>query len=136
MKQRSVFAEEWRECLRAHYTHVVRIQDVLTERTLISVMQEAGFSDEDLANLRLQATMHMDDVDPDFQPDPATVEMIQASMPKNEPETASAVEVEVEVVGEEDEEAEEAAEAEEEAPPVSEEYYAPPDDDPHQLSLF
>ncbi|MCC6614022.1 MAG: hypothetical protein IT320_11140 [Anaerolineae bacterium] len=130
MKQRSIFAEEWRECLRAHYTHVVRIQDVSTERTLISVMQEAGFSDADLAELRLQATMHMDDVDPDFQPDPATVAMIQASAPKEEPPLPPVAEV-TDVDDEETDEAEE-----EETPPVSEEYYAPPDDDPHQLSLF
>jgi len=130
MKQRSVFAEEWRECLRAHYTHVVRIQDVSTERTLISIMQEAGFSDEDLANLRLQATMHMDDVDADFQPDPATVEMIKAQMQEAEPAPVSAVEI----TDEDEEDIEEAVDEEES--PVNDEYYAPPDDDPHQLSLF
>ena len=130
MNQRSVFAEDWRECLRSHYTHVVRIQDVLTERTLISVMYEAGFSDADLAELRLRATMHMDDVDADFQPDPATIEMIKAHVQNDDATAVSAVEI-----ADEDEEDTETDEREEE-PPLNDEYYAPPNDDPDQLSLF
>ncbi|MCL4247214.1 MAG: hypothetical protein KJ065_03565 [Anaerolineae bacterium] len=136
MKQRSVFADEWRECLRAHYMHVVRIGDISTEPTLISVMQEAGFSETELAELRIRATMHVDDVGADFQPDAAVVEMIKSQMEASP--AAEIMETAPEVVAAEPGEAENEADMPpaEEEPPPNEEYYAPPDDSPHQLSLF
>jgi hypothetical protein len=63
------FAEEWRECLRAHYMHVIRVRDRVTEPSLTVVMGQAGFSDAELAELRVRATMHVDDVADDFTPD-------------------------------------------------------------------
>lgn len=136
MKQRSVFADEWRECLRAHYMYVVHVGDISTEPTLISVMQEAGFTETELAELRVRATMHVDDVGADFQPDAAVVEMIKSQM---EPAQAAAVmETVPEAVATETDEAEGETDTPpaEEEPPPNEEYYAPPDDSPHQLSLF
>lgn len=67
----NVFADEWRECLRAHYQHVIRVQDKVTEPSLTVVMHEAGFSDADLRALRLQATLRAEDVGEDFVPDMA-----------------------------------------------------------------
>ena len=136
MSESSIFAGEWRDCLRAHYTHVVRAQDGLTERTLISVMHEAGFSDEELIELKLRATLHVDDVGADFVPDAALFEAIALPDAPAPEAVAAAAENTAAAVEAEDES--EAADAEDdpEPPPASEEYYAPPDDTPRQLSLF
>jgi len=65
----NVFADEWMECLEAHYMHVIRTKDKVTEPSLSIVMHSAGFSDKQLAELRVRATMHIDDVGEDFVPD-------------------------------------------------------------------
>ena len=65
----NIFADEWIECLEAHYMHVIRINDKVTEPSLSIVMQDAGFSDAQLAELRVRATMHVDQVGADFVPD-------------------------------------------------------------------
>ena len=65
----NIFADEWMECLEAHYMHVIRINDKVTEPSLSIVMHSAGFSDTQLSELRVRATMHVDDVSPDFVPD-------------------------------------------------------------------
>jgi hypothetical protein len=63
------FAQAWRDCLQAHYMHVIRSEDHVTEPTLTHVMQDVGFTAYDLAELRVRATMHVDDVGVDFVPD-------------------------------------------------------------------
>jgi hypothetical protein len=65
----SIFSEEWRDCLRAHYTYVVRMGDQGTERTLRGVMHEAGFGEGELRELYVLATAHVDDAGGDFVPD-------------------------------------------------------------------
>jgi len=65
----SVFADEWRACLRAHYMHVIRERDTATERTLVDVLRRIGFTEAELAELRVLATMHVDQVGADFSPD-------------------------------------------------------------------
>ncbi len=65
----NIFADEWVECLEAHYMHVIRIKDKVTEPSLSIVMHSAGFTDAQLAELRVRATMHIDDVGADFVPD-------------------------------------------------------------------
>lgn len=69
MDQRSVFFEEWLRSLREQYKHVVRNDDRVTLPTLSAVMQNVGFSEDELAQLRVEATMHVDDVGADFVPD-------------------------------------------------------------------
>ncbi|MEP7294084.1 MAG: hypothetical protein ABI835_20015, partial [Chloroflexota bacterium] len=64
-----IFSDEWRECLIAHYTSVMRAEDKKTERTLRGVMLEAGFTDSELREITVRATAHVDDVDADFVPD-------------------------------------------------------------------
>src|SRR4029078_7222319 len=64
-----IFADDWVECLEAHYMHVIRINDKVTEPSLSIVMHSAGVSDAQLAELRVRATMHVDAVDKDFVPD-------------------------------------------------------------------
>ncbi|PJF42433.1 MAG: hypothetical protein CUN55_10035 [Phototrophicales bacterium] len=43
-KRRSVFFEEWQDCLYAHYLHVIQTGDEITQPTLEKVLVEAGIS--------------------------------------------------------------------------------------------
>jgi hypothetical protein len=134
-----IFADEWRECLRAHYMHVIRTRDKVTEPSLTVVMHQAGFDTSELAELRVRATMHQDDVGADFVPDleiledEARVIAVGAPEPAEQLATQGEVPVEAEALIEAVEEA--AAEAE---LLVEEPLPEPPDepDAPQQLTLF
>lgn len=65
----SVFSDDWRDCLREQYQYVVRQQDRVTERSLLVVLHQVGFSDDELRQLKLAATMRADDLPDDFVPD-------------------------------------------------------------------
>lgn len=65
----NIFVDDWYACMRAHYMHVIRTNDRVTLPSLTVVMKRVGFSESDLAELRVQATMHVDDVGTDFTPD-------------------------------------------------------------------
>jgi hypothetical protein len=75
------FAQAWRDCLQAHYMHVIRSADHVTEPTLTQVMQDVGFTEHDLTELRVRATMHVDDVGADFVPDLAILQTAETSAP-------------------------------------------------------
>ena len=90
MTNENIFAEEWRDCLRAHYRYVVRQRDEVTMRSLVQVMHEVGFSDDDLRALYVEATLRADDLDPDFLPDLSRFQVaampVSAAPPASEPE--------------------------------------------------
>lgn len=69
MSSSDIFADDWRDCLREQFRHVVRAQDKITEASLLSVMHEVGFSESELAELRVLATMRADAMPDDFSPD-------------------------------------------------------------------
>lgn len=69
MEQRSVFFEEWIKSLREQYKYVVRNNDQVTLPSLTEVMHNVGFRDDELAQLRVEATMHIDEVGADYVPD-------------------------------------------------------------------
>ncbi len=69
MPGQSPFADDWRECLSTHYQYTIRNQDAVTERTLTDVMRRIGFSDQQLAELRVLATMRAEEMPPDYVPD-------------------------------------------------------------------
>ncbi len=81
MPYTSIFADEWRECLRAHFTIVMRTNDKITEKTLRGVMIEAGFTDAELKELTVRATMHVDHVGADFVPDMTVLEAESVIVP-------------------------------------------------------
>ncbi len=118
----SVFADDWRACLRQHYIETVRKQDRVTLPSLTLVMYEVGFSDDDLAELRLLATMRADYVPPEV----AEVRTFAAAAPD---------EIEAEAEPDAPDELAEAAEPEPEAEPEPDEDERDPDA-PQQLSLF
>ncbi|MBK8023347.1 MAG: hypothetical protein IPK19_18425 [Chloroflexi bacterium] len=73
MPGKSPFADDWRECLRAHYQYVVRANDRRTLETLTRVLNQVGFEEDELSELYVRATMHVDDAAEDFTPDMTVV---------------------------------------------------------------
>lgn len=65
---KSIFSDDWRDCLEAHYKDVVRRDDTLTEKTLVGVLHDVGFRDADLQRLKLEATMRAEDMQVDVVP--------------------------------------------------------------------
>jgi hypothetical protein len=53
--QKGIFFDEWQSCLRAHYVHVVRAEDDVTEPTLRHVLLQTGLTEDDIEALREQA---------------------------------------------------------------------------------
>ena len=76
MAQKSIFFDEWRECLQAHYTTFVQ-QEYLPNQTrkthakdaLEGVLNRVGFSEDDLHTLYVRATMRAEDVPDNFVPE-------------------------------------------------------------------
>lgn len=69
MDQRSVFHHEWLRSLREQYKQVVRNDDSGTLSSLTAVMRNVGFRADELSQLRIEATMRVDDVGEGFSPD-------------------------------------------------------------------
>lgn len=64
----SVFSDDWRDCLRENYKHVVRNNDQVTKPSLLTVMNEVGFTEDDLRMLEIEATMRAEDMPDDYVP--------------------------------------------------------------------
>lgn len=64
-----IFADDWRDCLSEQYKYVIQQQDSRTEATLVQVLHDVGFTDDDLHALRLAATMRAEDMPDDFVPE-------------------------------------------------------------------
>ncbi len=62
MAEQNIFAEEWRRCLREHYKYVIQEQDTITEQTLAGVLHRVGFTDDDLRQLYMEATIRADEL--------------------------------------------------------------------------
>jgi hypothetical protein len=144
MSKDSIFTDEWRKCLRAHYMDVVRRDDQRTLKTLVRVMHDTGFSDDELAELRVRATMRAEDMPEDFVPDthlfqvnadfPVSEDVVPAAEPLIEPAY-----VEQEISNELLQPLDEVAEvAQETVPEELEEIDSEKEDPdaPQQLSLF
>ncbi len=52
MSSRSIFYDNWRDCLRAHYVHVLQTEDVANEVSLRTVLLDTGFEDHELNMIR------------------------------------------------------------------------------------
>ncbi len=78
MGQRSVFFEEWISSLREQYKYVVRNRDKVTLPSLTAVLHQVGFTDDELAQLRIEATMHLDDVGADYVADMTILDSAKA----------------------------------------------------------
>lgn len=65
----SVFSDSWRECLREHYKQVVRNDDSVTKKSLVPVLHGIGFTEDELRQLEIIATMRAEDMPENFVPD-------------------------------------------------------------------
>jgi len=81
MERRSIFFDEWIKSLREQYKYVIRNNDQVTLSSLTEVMHDVGFTDDELAQLRVQATMHVDDVGADYVPDMQVLEKAKVGQP-------------------------------------------------------
>lgn len=52
MSGNNPFANEWRDCLAAHYQYVLAKKDTRNEASLRTILEEVGFAAEDLAAVR------------------------------------------------------------------------------------
>lgn len=68
-KRESVFADEWRRCLKEHYKYVIRKQDKDTEATLTPILEKFGFREDEFQRLKIEATMRAEDMPDDYVPD-------------------------------------------------------------------
>lgn len=68
-KRPSVFGDEWRRCLREHYKYVAQKQDKRTEASLTPILNRFGFTEDELKQLYIEATMRAEDMPDDFVPD-------------------------------------------------------------------
>jgi hypothetical protein len=131
MSQGRIFADDWRDCLREQFRYVIRQQDQRTEATLIRVMYEAGFNDEELAALRLEATLRADDMPADYVPEEVKAAYPGLDLPL-EPDPALGEEVPVTY--------DELVEQDDDLPEASEQLTDADEDDAddsiQQLSLF
>lgn len=86
---KNVFGDEWRDCLRAHYQYAVRQDDKVTLKTLVPVLQnKIGFGDDELRQLYVEATMHVDDIN--FTPDLDIFERAEILAGSDAPQVAEA----------------------------------------------
>lgn len=81
MERRSVFFDEWIKSLREQYKYVIQNNDNVTLPSLTKVLHDVGFTDDELTHLRVEATMHIDEVSEDFVPDLQVLDKHQAGQP-------------------------------------------------------
>ena len=91
MNEENLFEQDWRDCLRAHYVHVVSERDVVNEESLITVLRQTGFSDEDITAIRAETAAALGwDMQVDSTADPEA-EIISDALSDAAPETISEV---------------------------------------------
>jgi hypothetical protein len=141
MSKRSIFFDAWQACLRAHYVHVIRTNDAVTEPTLRAVLLQSGLSEDDLHDLYREAlALGPLDADAAILPEPDAPPLPDVPPePEPEPDDLFADDLP-------DAALDELTEVEAEAPEVEEieidgeidESPAPPDEPPpaQQLSMF
>jgi hypothetical protein len=71
---RSPFTDDWHDLQTAQFAHTMRTGNATQRAAAVAVMREAGYSDDQIRGLYINATMHSDDVPPDFEPDMDIIE--------------------------------------------------------------
>jgi hypothetical protein len=86
----SVFGEEWRKCLREQYKYVKRTNDTITQESLTEVMKMVGFTEAELRELGIEATMRTEANPEDFVPDLEILNSEEPVMQQNSEPTVHA----------------------------------------------
>lgn len=152
MDQGSVFHQEWLRSLREQYKHVARSGDTVTLPSLTEVMQGVGFGEDELRQLKIEATMRADELPQGFQPDLDILSQPEPTPDQDEDEQPAAAEapeptvypaVDMSALDDESESLTfedslardaHASDAEPDDDPIDEQADDP--DDPQQISLF
>lgn len=58
-----LFYDEWRACLRSHLQYVIQEQDRSNETSLLTVLRDTGFSEEEVRSMRHEALIEAGLVD-------------------------------------------------------------------------
>jgi hypothetical protein len=107
---RRIFTDDWRDCLREQYKSVIRQQDKRTEATLTEVLYEVGFTQDELAALRFEASLRAEDMPDDFVPEEVAQQVYAGvdapAEPVLEPAAELSAEAEMQAVEEDAEDAE------------------------------
>lgn len=131
----SPFGDYWRAALREQYKFVVSRGDKRTEATLRALLLgQLGFTESEVQDLYIRATMHVDQVGADFVPDAEFVRQVEAeaaAVVASEPPPVSA-----EVVAAVAAQMDAALDAQADTSPPADDPPDPPPDVPAQLSLF
>ncbi len=80
----SIFSDEWRAQQEAHYQYVIRTGNAKRRNDIKQVMRDLGYDEQEIAQLYMQATMHVDDMPDDFVPDLETLEALRDEPHSNE----------------------------------------------------
>lgn len=80
MPQPSFFAAEWRACLAEQYQQVVRGSNRAQRDDYAQTLRDAGFSESEIAQLYLDATLRQEDLPAGFVPDLALLEETRAAL--------------------------------------------------------
>lgn len=78
----SIFGDQWRATQIAYFEQMMRTGNAEQRANACQIMRDSGFSDQEINDLYIQATMHLDDVPDDFVPDLEVIESLrQAATP-------------------------------------------------------
>lgn len=69
MSDVDIFGNDWRDCLKAHFMYTIKVGDTLTTESLAGLLLSANIPESVLAELRVRATMHVDEVGKNYEPD-------------------------------------------------------------------
>jgi predicted component of viral defense system (DUF524 family) len=79
----SIFSQDWRDCLDAHYRDVVQRGDTVTESSLSMILYQLGYREDELKEMKLYATMRTENLQADFIPtlDVPSFAMVEQVLP-------------------------------------------------------
>lgn len=77
MSSPSPFADDWHDAQEAHFTHISRVGDAEAREKARAALTQAGYSDAQISELYVEATMHQDDLADDFLPDMSMIERLR-----------------------------------------------------------
>ncbi len=76
MSSPNIFAEDWQDCLHAHYLYVLHANDVSNEASLRLVLRQVGFDDATLDSVRDEIQAGVEVAPPDMELEIAEVESV------------------------------------------------------------
>jgi len=142
MNDENLFKQDWQDCLRAHYAYVVREQDMNNERSLVTVLLQTGFDQEDIDLMRAALGWVIEPPPVEISPEPAPELQIAdpvenvAEPTVSEPEPAPPSENAEPDASANVSEAAPVREAKKPAKPTSKKTQDNPPEPPKQMSLF